>query len=178
MLTRTLMILIGTVLLPAKRPTPVSVLPPSDATILGALAATDANEIETAKLASSKASAQEVKDYADQLVRDHERSRQEATALATRLGITPVVDTINASAHRDLMTKLNALSGVAFDRTFVLAMVAGHKAAIAQVSGTYLPAASNPQLRAFIQKLIPILRNHEMMGQRWLTAHKIPAGKP
>ncbi|HEY3935432.1 MAG TPA: DUF4142 domain-containing protein [Gemmatimonadales bacterium] len=165
-----MLVLLGTVMIPAVPKASARV--PSDATILGTLAASDANEIEEAKLGSSKAKALEVKDYADVLVRDTERLRQEAVVLATRLAITPVVDTSGAASHRDLMTKLNALAGVAFDHAFVQAMVDAHKAALAKLSGSFLPAASNPQLKAYIRKLIPTVRDHETMGERWLSTHK------
>lgn len=165
-----MLLVLGAVMIPVVPISPARV--PTDATILGTLAASDANEIEAAKLGSSKATALEVKDYADVLVRDTERLRQEATALAARLGITPVVDTSGAAAHRDLMTKLNALAGVAFDHAFVQAMVDEHKTALAKLSGSFLPAASNAQLKTYIRKLIPTVRDHETMGGRWLSAHK------
>lgn len=147
--------------------------PISDAQILGTLGAADANELEAAKLASTKATSKAVHDYASMLVRDHTQLQTMGLDLAKQLHITILLppDTMMEVVHKQEMDQLNALSPSAFDKAFVQLMVADHKMVIAKVKTTLLPAARRPQLRAFMRRLQPTLVMHETKGQQWLDSH-------
>jgi putative membrane protein len=146
----------------------------SDAQILGTLGAADANELEAAKLAATKATNAAARAYAAMLVRDHSLSQKTGLDLAKRRHIIILLppDTMMEITHKQEMDQLNALSPDAFDKAFVQFMVADHQALIARVAKALLPAARDPQLRAFIRRLQPTIRVHQLKGQQWLDSHK------
>lgn len=145
-----------------------------DAEILGTLGTADANEIEAAKLASTKAHSQEVRAYANMLLRDHQGSLKLGLSLAKRLRIAPTLpsDSSITRAHKQEMDQLNLISAAEFDKAFVQYMVADHKMIINRVNTVLLPAASHAELKAFIRQLRPTMAMHEAKGQAWLNKQK------
>jgi putative membrane protein len=145
----------------------------ADGTVLGALGAIDANAIEVAKLATTKASNGDAKAYAAILLRAHQLSLTSGTQLAKRLGITRLLpaDSAMARAQVDRMASLNALSGAAFDQAFVEYAVESHKAAIVKINGTLLAEATRPQVKTYARQRVPILTGHQLAGEKWLAAH-------
>jgi putative membrane protein len=144
-----------------------------DATVLGAIGAVDANELEEAKLAATKASGSEVRALAAVLVKDHERSLQTGAQLAKQFRIARLLpaDSAMARAHVVEMAQLNTLSGAAFDKAFVEYTLADHKAVIAKINGTLLATAERPQVKAFVRALLPQLTAHQQAEEKWLAAH-------
>jgi predicted outer membrane protein len=76
-----------------------------------------------------------------------------------------------ARGQVDVMAKLNVLSGTAFDRAFVQFIVDDHKAAITLLNGTLLAQAKQLQVKTFIRQRVPILRSHQLMGEKWLAGN-------
>ena len=130
----------------------------------------DTFEIEAAKLATTKAKSQEVRDFAKMLLVDHQRSQQAGLRLAKLLRIAPILPTDSSIArnHKQEMDQLNLISASAFDKAFVQYMVADHKMILNKIAAVLLPAASHPQLKQFIRSLQPTLTMHETKGQDWL----------
>jgi putative membrane protein len=160
---------------PALNPAPHTTVVPrtGDATVLGAVGATDANDIEIAKLATTKASGADVKSYAATVLHDHQLSLTTGTNLAKRLQITRLLPADSAMARAQVaeMVQLNTLTGAAFDKAFVQFMVDDHKAAIVKVNGTLMPLATSADVKAFLRQSLPVLTKHERQGEAWLTAH-------
>jgi putative membrane protein len=145
----------------------------ADATVLGTIGAADANVIEAAKLATTKASNGEVKAYATMLLREHRRSLTVGTDLAKDLHVTRLLpaDSAMARAHKEEMFALNAASGAAFDKAFVQFMVDDHKVAIARVTGPELADAVRSRVKEFVRQRLPVLTAHQQAGEKWLAAH-------
>ncbi len=153
---------------------PVTVVKHSDdGTVLGAVGARDANVIEVAKLATTKASGATARSFAATLLKAHELSLTAGTKLAKQFGITRLLpaDSVMAREQVEVMLKLNALSGTAFDLAFVQFIVADHKAAIALLQGPLLAQATRPQVKAFVRQRVPTLKAHLVTGEKWLAAH-------
>lgn len=146
--------------------------PGGDATVLGAIGAEDASEIEVAKLANTKASNGDVKAYATMLLHDHQQSLTTGTDLAKRFRITRVLpaDSTAARMHTQEMAELNVLSGTAFDKAFVQFEADGHKTAVARDSALLVQAV-RPQVKAYVRALLPTLATHQDIAEKWLTAH-------
>ena len=146
----------------------------ADAEIIGTLGTTDANISEAAKLAGSKAQAQDVRSFASLLLRDHQRSQQQGLALAKQLHVAPILprDSAITRTHKQEMDQLNLISPAEFDRAFVQLVVADHKAALARIDSVLLPAARRAQLRAFIRRIRPIEAAHAAQGQAWIDKQK------
>jgi len=160
----------GVTLGPAPRPAPVQ--RSSDASVLGAIGAEDANEIEAAKLATSKASNSDVKAFATLLLHDHQQSLSSGTNLAKRFSIVRLLpsDSMLTQAHKQHMIELNVLSGTAFDKAFMQFEVDSHKAALSRDSAL-MARAVRPQVKEFVRQLIPVHATHQDTGVKWLAAH-------
>ena len=160
---------------PKAGPTPkvVAVQRTDDGTVLGAVGARDANVIEVAKLATTKASGVSAKSYAATLLKAHQLSLTAGTKLAKQLGVARLLpaDSVMARGQVDAMAKLNVLSGTAFDRAFVQFIVDDHKAAITLLNGTLLAQARQPQVKAFVRQRVPVMRAHLVTGEKWLAEH-------
>ena len=163
----------------AAAPPPVSavsrpVVPQShaDATVLGIIGTEDANEIEVATLARTKASNGDAKTYATLLLHDHQQSLTSGTNLAKRFGITRLLpaDSALARAHASEMKELNVLSGAAFDQAFMQFEVDGHKAAMAKDS-VLIALATRTAVKQFVRSLLPIHATHRDIAAKWLAAH-------
>ena len=82
-------------------------------------------EIELAKLAQDHAASNDVKQYAQMMIRDHTKAGDELKQIAQKNSITVVSD-LN-DEHRDLMQKLSGLRGAEFDDEYMDAMVDSHQ---------------------------------------------------
>ena len=87
----------------------------------------------------------------------------QATALVTKLGVTPKNNAVSKKLLSDAeKTKksLSSKSGDAFNKAYIDNEVAYHKAVIAEVENVLIPDASNAELKALLQKVLPILKTH------------------
>lgn len=87
-------------------------------------------EIQMGQLAEEKTESAEVKSYGQMLVTDHSVSNEQAEKVAEQIGVT--VPTELSVSQKSTYDRMSKLSGTAFDRAFVAAMIAGHKANIAR----------------------------------------------
>lgn len=154
-------------------PAPAVVQRSDDGTVLGAIGARDANLIEVAKLATTKASGASAQSFAATLLKAHQLSLTAGTKLAKQVGVTRLLpaDSVMAREQVETMAKLNLLSGLAFDRAFVQFVVEDHHTAITLLRGTLFAQAKRPQVRAFVRQRVPILTSHQVLGEKWLVEH-------
>jgi len=89
----------------------------------------DNSEIELGRLAQRQARSDQVRQFANTLVDDHTKARDEATKVAQNLGVTPPDGVMPDAAQES--AKLRNMSGIGFDREFVSYMVKDHKKDIA-----------------------------------------------
>jgi putative membrane protein len=81
-------------------------------------------EVKSAELAKDKASSAEVKSFAEQMIKDHEKANRELEDLAERNKIS--VPTALDHEHQKRIDELAKLSGNAFDRAYVKQQKEGH----------------------------------------------------
>lgn len=143
-----------------------------DATVLGRIGAEDANELEVAKLASTKASAGDAKTFAATLVKDHQQSLVSGTNLAKRYRITRLLpdDSIMARTHKQEMAELNVLTGAEFDKAFMKFEFDGHKASATKDSAL-VSQAVRASVKLFAQQRLPVLAKHRDIAEKWIAAH-------
>ena len=112
-------------------------------------------EVEMGKLAQDKGATDGVKNYGKELADDHSAANQKATALANSIGVTPPTEpTKKQKAEHD---KLAKMSGAAFDRAFIKAMIADHKKDIK----TYQQQAKKQSEAAqYAKDTLPVLQKH------------------
>ncbi len=124
-----------------------------------------ANQIDMAyaDIAIAKSKDTSILDFARTMKRDHQAVIDQAVALVTKLGVTPKDNAVSQSllsGAEKTKQMLNSKSGKAFDKAYIDNEVAYHKAVISTVEGVLIPEAQNAELKALLQKVVPLLKAH------------------
>jgi putative membrane protein len=123
-------------------------------------------EIAVGKLAEEKASSDEVRAYAVQLVNDHTNADQMVIATAQKKGAR-LRDSAagRENAHgKSAERKLSSASGAQFDRLFLEQTSADHKKLISELQQER-EDATDDDIEALIDKIVPILQQHNDLAQ-------------
>ena len=128
-------------------------------------------EIALGKLAEDKASAPEVRAYAEQLVQDHTSVDGTIVAMAQKKG-TPLRDrTVSSRQGRKgaqsaspFEHKLTSASGFKFDQLFLEQAGSDHQRLIQRLQQDR-EDANDDELEALIDKIVPILEQHRELAQ-------------
>jgi putative membrane protein len=115
-------------------------------------------EVETSKVAASKASRDDVKSFAQKMIEDHGRANTELQLIAsrTRASIPSKLD----EKHQAELGKLDAKSGAAFDKAYLDAQTRAHKDAVALFQD-YSRSGDHPDLKSFAAKTLPVIQGHQ-----------------
>lgn len=121
------------------------------------------NDIGFAAVAKTKSQNKDVLQFAQTMATDHQSVIDQATALVTKLGVTPKDNAVSKKLLSDAENTKKSLfskSGDAFNKAYIDNEVAYHKAVIAAVENTLIPDATNKDLKDLLQKVLPILKTH------------------
>lgn len=122
----------------------------------------DTAEITLGKIATERASMEEVKKFGQKMVADHTKSRKELIAilhkkdLKVKLGVTDK----QAKQIRELQTK----TGKEFDRAYMKKMVQDHEKALSLYKNE-AKKGKDEELREFASKTAPIIEDHLKMAR-------------
>jgi putative membrane protein len=120
----------------------------------------DNSEVALGQLAQQKGGSQGVKDLGSMLVTDHGAHKTQVAALAQQAGVA-VTDDINDEA-KTLKTKLDGLSGDAFDKQFVSAAIEDHKKDITKYTAE---ANGTGPVADMAKQTLPTLKKHLATAQ-------------
>jgi putative membrane protein len=121
-------------------------------------------EIETGKLALDKSKNDQVKQFAQKMIEDHTTAMKELEKLALSKGISLPAET--DLKHKAVATALKALSGDTFDKQYMSRVgVADHERTHELLEKTQ-KNAKDPELKAYAQKILPIVHQHLTMAQK------------
>jgi putative membrane protein len=137
--------------------------PPDDAEIAHIVVTANQVDIDAGELAKSKASAKEVKEFAQRMVIDHTAANQKATDLAKKLSLTPKDNATSRSLAQggDVnRAALSKLTGATFDRAYVDHEVTYHQQVLDAIDQVLSPNAKNPELKALIASVRPVIASH------------------
>lgn len=114
-------------------------------------------EVELGKLATEKASSDEVKKFGQRMVDDHTKAGDELKQIASEKGIAVPQD-LNA---KDKMTKerLSKLSGSQFDKAYMSDMVKDHTQDVADFQKES-SSGKDSDIKNFAAKTLPTLQDH------------------
>jgi putative membrane protein len=129
----------------------------SDSMFLRQAAEINLAEVELGQFAKENASAQTVKDFAQRMITDHSNAQHTLKMLAAGKNVT-LPDQLDAK-DMALYTRLTKLSGTAFDRAYINAMVQGHTQAVAKFKSES-KAATDPDVRSYASNTLPTLEEH------------------
>lgn len=141
---------------------------PTDPQIAHIAYTAGAIDVAAAKQALAKSRNQEVRAFAQDMLRDHEAVNKQALALVKKLHVTPQDnDTSRAlsmeAAHERAI--LGRLSGAAFDKAYAGNEVAYHKKVNGALETLLIPSASNPELKSLLQTGLKIFQGHEQHAE-------------
>jgi putative membrane protein len=125
-------------------------------------------DIKAAKQAIEKASNKEVKQFAQDMERDHTAVNKQALALVKKLKVTPEDnDTSKALSKQasEKLTELGKLKGAAFDKAYIENEVAYHKTVDSALETQLIPSATNEELKGLLQTGLKIFQGHEQHAE-------------
>ncbi len=115
-------------------------------------------DIDQGKLAETRASSAEVKEFAATMVRDHSAVNAKAAALAKELSVTPRDNATSQSLLKgaaEARAPMEKLSGKEFDRAYITREIAYHQAVIDALDKVLIPTTENPQLKKLLVDVRP-----------------------
>lgn len=126
-------------------------------------------DITAAKQALKKSHNAAVRDFAQEMVRDHEAVNDKALALVKKLNVTPEANGTSAAltkAANAELAKLSHLKGAAFDREYVKNEVGFHKTVNGALASTLIPSAHNAELKALLETGLTLFKEHQAHAEQ------------
>jgi len=136
---------------------------PTDANIAAILLAENNTDISYARLAPSRAQSAPVKEFAAQMLADHNGVNRLVNDLLVRIKLDPEDNKTSldfrdeSAARRD---QLRELEGRAFDTTYIANEVTYHTKFLSSIDGSLLPSARNPDLRQLLTSIRAAVAAH------------------
>lgn len=126
-------------------------------------AASDMFEIQTGEMATQKGSMNEIKTFGQQLINDHTLTSTELKALAQQKNVT-LPQTLPQD-KQTMKTRLEGLSGNAFDKEFATTQITAHQQAVALFEKA-ISDVNDAQVKSFAERHVGHLRMHLQEAQR------------
>jgi putative membrane protein len=119
-------------------------------------------EVELGKLAQEKGSSEQVKSFGKRMVDDHSKANDELKMIAQKKNITLPTDLDRKD--KSLRDRLSKLSGPAFDRAYMRAMLMDHRKDVNEFQHES-KAGADPDVKSFAAKTLPTLEDHLKAAQ-------------
>lgn len=113
-------------------------------------------EVTDGKLAEEKAQNSQVKAFGKQMVTDHTKAQNQLMQLAKSGGYQIPAQATSGIVPDVMLTRAN---GSQFDQMYVHMMVPGHQKTILLFQ-TYAVNGKDPNVKAFAQQTLPVLKQH------------------
>lgn len=146
---------------------------PNDAQIAHIAYTAGTLDVAAGKQALAKSHDKAVRDFASEMVRDHEAVNDKALALVKKLNVTPQDNPTSAALKaaadkkRDELVKLD---GPAFDKAYIANEVAYHRTVNGALRDTLIPSAQNAELKALLKTGLTLFSEHQAHAEH-LAAH-------
>src|SRR6476659_7111601 len=142
---------------------------PSDPQIAHIAYTAGSLDIAAAKQALTISKNKGVRDFAQEMVRDHEAVNAKALALVKKLHVTPEANATSSSLTKAAdaeRAKLGELKGAAFDREYIPNEVAYHQAVNGALKSTLIPSAHNGELKSLLQTGLALFQEHQAHAEQ------------
>jgi putative membrane protein len=131
-------------------------------------------EVQLGQLASQKASSPDVKQFGEQMVADHTKLGDQMKPVAQQLGVLAPKDV--SKKDKELMAKLQQLSGTEFDNAYITAMVKDHKKDVEDFKNE-MQQTQNPELKQVVQQGGEVIDHHLAMIDQIAQSHNLMTSK-
>jgi putative membrane protein len=116
-------------------------------------------EIQLANLAASRASSQNVRDFAQMMITDHTNANAMLTSAGYGKKKNPVVTTLHGDVTAT-MQMLQNRTGMDFDHAYIDSQVKMHQTALDSLNTTLIPSANDKALRNVLTNMRPTVEQH------------------
>jgi putative membrane protein len=120
-------------------------------------------EVQAAQIAASKARSPDVKSFASKMVGDHQNANNDLVQIANAKKVE--LPTAPPRGKRHEIETLGKKSGAGFDKLFVKASVSDHEKDVKKFEKA-AGKVQDPDLKAWVQKTLPVLREHLAMARQ------------
>ena len=135
----------------------------NDSTFVHMAASGGAAEVQAGKLAQQKASSADVKQFGQQMVTDHTNANKQLAAASQNAGLTP--PTTMLPKHQQEVQQLMGMSGAAFDKAYMAAMVKDHTEMV-QLFQQQARSGQAESLKQVAAQTLPVLQQHLTMAKQ------------
>jgi putative membrane protein len=131
-------------------------------------------EVELGRMAANKAASEQVRAFAERMVKDHGAANDELVELAKQKGVS--LTTQLDPKHQAVVDRLGRLSGPEFDREYMQAMVDDHRADVTKFDHE-AKAGRDADVKSFAARTLPTLRRHLDLAQETARGTSSTAGR-
>ena len=135
----------------------------SDRTFIDKAAQGGMAEVELGQLAQQKASSQAVKDFGKRMEKDHSMANDKLKTIASAKGVT-IPSSLNAK-DKALYDRLSGMSGSAFDKAYMRAMIKDHNEDISEFKKES-DKGKDQDVKSFASMTLPTLQDHLQMAKQ------------
>lgn len=127
-------------------------------------------EVQLGQLAQQKSQSSDVKEFGEKMVQDHTQLGEQMKPIAQQLGVKE--STKLAKKDRELVAKLQTLSGQEFDDAYIRAMVKDHKQDLNEFKEE-ASTTQNPALKQVAQQGSQVISQHLAMIEQIAQSHNV-----
>jgi putative membrane protein len=125
-------------------------------------------DIAYANIALTRSSSEEVRAFAQTMIRDHTAVNELALGLLDKLGAQAQDNFLSQKLNSDsiaIKAKLNSLSGIEFDRYYAANELGYHIAVNDLVENSFIPNIENEEVRDLFKAGLEIFQGHQQHAQ-------------
>jgi putative membrane protein len=131
-----------------------------------------AAEVQLGQLAQQKSQSDDVKQFGQKMVADHTQLGETIKPVAQKLGVKP--PTQPSKKDRQLIAKLQTLSGPEFDQVYIQAMLKDHRQDLKDFKNA-AETAGNPNVKQVAQVGEGVISQHLQLIQQIAQSHNVTA---
>ena len=129
-----------------------------------------AAEVQLGQLAQEKSQSEDVKQFGQKMVEDHTQLDDQMKPIAQQMGVKEPKGL--SKKDKQLMAKLQGLSGQQFDEAYIQAMVKDHNDNLKEFKDE-AQSAQNPNLRQAAQQGAGVISQHLQMIEQIAQSHNV-----
>ena len=129
-------------------------------------------EVQLGQLAQQKSQSDDVKQFGQKMVADHTQLGDAMKPVAQQLGVKPPTEP--SKKDRQLIARLETLSGPQFDEAYIQAMLKDHQQDLKEFQNE-AQSAQNPNVKRVAQVGAGVISQHLQMIQQIAQSHNVAA---
>jgi putative membrane protein len=138
----------------------------------GVVLEANSGEVHEGVIAAGKATSMAVRDFANQMIRDHNMANDQLLAAMADMGLKAQDSALRRRLSSTAEEQINALwsqsPGAAFDRLYMTGQVRTHRAVLRLIEERLLPGTDNTTLQQYLQTVRDAVRQHLMRAEEVL----------